>query len=85
MPYERNDLNNNPAGVQPASNVITLFGGSEGWTTIIHSDWNGDYSKRNIANGTVVPGVYSKRNIANGVVVPSAYQRRDISNNPISL
>jgi hypothetical protein len=85
MPYERNDLNNDPAAVQPASNDITLFGGSEGWTTINHKDWNGDYSKRNIANGTVVPGVYSKRDIANSVVTPSAYQRRDTDNNAVSL
>jgi hypothetical protein len=85
MPYERNDLNNDPAGTQPASNSITLFGGSEGWTTIIHEDWNGDYSKRDITNGTVVPGTYSKRNIDNEVVIPAAYQRRDTDNNPVSL
>lgn len=85
MPYQRNDLNNDPAGVQPASTLITIFGGSEGWSTISYRRWNGDYSKRNISNGTVVPGEYSKRNINNGVVTPSAYQRRDINNNPVSL
>lgn len=85
MPYQRNDLNNDPAGTQPLANDITLFGASEGWSQIVHKDWNGNYSKRNIANGTVSPGVYSKRNIANGVVTPGAYQRTDIGNNSVSL
>ena len=85
MSYERNDLNNDPVAVQPLSNDITLFDGSEVWTTITHKDWNGNYSKRDITNGIVVPGIYSKRDIVNSVVTASAYQRTDTDNNIISL
>jgi hypothetical protein len=83
--YERRDENNVAEVPQPASNLITVFGGSEGWSQIQYRRWNGDYSKRDINNQVVSPGTYSKRDINNQVVSPGTYQRTDINNNPISL
>lgn len=81
--YERRDINNAAVVPQPASNTITLFGGNEGWSTITHEDWNGNYSKRDISNNVVSAGTYSKRDVSNNVIVASEYQRRDTSNTPV--
>lgn len=83
MSYIRHDKDNNPVGVQPSSNTITLYSDTEGWSTITYEAWNGDYVARNIDNTTRTPGTYQRHDKDNNPVTPGTYQRHDKDNNPI--
>jgi hypothetical protein len=82
MTYERRDENNIVEVPQPLSNSVTDLGGLSGWAAVPYEDWNGNFSKRNIDNDVVIPGVYSKRDINNQVVIPELYSRRLVDNSP---
>ena len=83
MSYTRHDLNNNIVDPQPAYNEITLYAGTEGWSDITYSVWNGDYVARNPDNSTRTPGSYQRHDKDNNPVTPETYQRHDENNNPI--
>lgn len=85
MSYVRHDKDNNTVSPQPTSNPITLYSGTEGWSTITYDVWNGDYVARNSDNTSRTPGTYQKRDVNNTPLTPSPYQRHDSNNNPISL
>jgi len=84
MSYIRHDKDNNPSSPQPSSNSVTLYAGTEGWSTITYEVWNGDYVPRNVDNTVRTPGTYQARNADNTPRTPAAYQRHDENNNPIS-
>jgi hypothetical protein len=83
MPYIRHDIDNNPVDPQPSYNEITLYDGTEGWSEITYSVWNGDYVARNVDNTTRTPGTYQARNADNTPRTPGSYQRHDENNDPI--
>lgn len=84
MAYIRHDENNNPVSPQPGATDVTIYDGTEGWSTISYKRWNGDYVARNPDNTPRTPGTYQARNVDNSPRTPAAYQRHDENNNPIS-
>jgi len=84
MSYIRHDITNTQVSPQPASSTITLYSGTEGWSTITYDVWNGNYIARNSDNTSRTPGTYQKRDINNNPITPGTYQRYDVNNNPIS-
>ena len=83
MAYVRYDTDNVAVSPQPASTEVTIFGGTEGWATIVYKDWNGDYVARNTDNTVRTPGTFQARNYDNTVRTPADYQRNDVNNDPI--
>lgn len=83
MAYVRHTTTNTVASPQPASTTVTVFGGTEGWSTITYKDWNGDYVPRNTNNTVRTPGTYQARNYDNTTRTPADYQRNDVNNDPI--
>ena len=84
MAYVRHTTTNTVASPQPASTTVTVFGGTEGWSTITYKDWNGDYVPRNTNNTVRTPGTYQARNYDNTTRTPAAYQRYDVNNQMIN-
>jgi len=85
MSYIRYDKDNNPVDAQPESYSVTLYSGTEGWSTMTYDVWNGDYVPRNSDNTVRTPGTYQARNSDNTTRTPAAYQRYDTTNNPILI
>ncbi len=85
MSYIRHDITNTAVSPQPLSNPITLYSGTEGWSTITYDVWNSDYVARLSDNTTRTPGTYQARNSDNTPRTPAPYQRRDENNNPILI
>jgi hypothetical protein len=83
MSYIRHDINNVLVVTQPTSSSVTLYAGTEGWSTITYDVWNGDYVARLSDNSTRTPGTYQARNSDNTTRTPGTYQRHDKDNNPI--
>ena len=83
MAYVRHNTDNSVTSPQPASTTVTVFGGTEGWSTIVYKDWNGDYVPKDYNNTTRTPGVFQARNYDNTTRTPGSYQRYDGTNNPI--
>jgi len=83
MSYIRHDIDNTPTDPQPSYNEITLYDGTEGWSDITYSVWNGDYIPRNIDNTIRTPGTYQRHDVNNDPVTPGSYQRHDENNDPI--
>jgi hypothetical protein len=84
MSYVRHDKDNNVVSPQPTSSEVTIYDGSEGWSTITYDDWNADYIARNSNNTSRTPGTYQARNSDNTARTPGTYQRHDKDNDPIS-
>ena len=84
MAYVRHDSTNTPVDPQPTSSEVTIYDGSEGWSTITYDDWNGDYIARNSNNTSRTPGTYQARKSDNTARTPGTYQRHDKDNDPIS-
>lgn len=83
MAYVRHTTTNTVASPQPASTTVTVFDGTEGWSTITYKDWNVDYVPRNTNNTVRTPGTYQARNYDNTTRTPGVYQRNDVNNDPI--
>ena len=84
MAYTRYDYNNVIVSPQPASTTVNQFSGTEGWSTVTYSDWNGDYVAHDYSNAVRTPGTYQSRNYDNTTRTPGVYQRHDVDNNPVS-
>jgi len=85
MSYIRHDKDCNPVVTQPSSTSVTLYAGTEGWSTITYDVWNGDYVARLSNNTTRTPGTYQARNADNTPRTPGTYQRHDKDNNPVLI
>lgn len=84
MAYIRHDKDNTAITPQPSSNSVTLYSGTEGWSTITYDVWNGHYVAKNSDNTSRVPGSYQARNSDNSPRTLGTYQRHDTNNSPIS-
>ena len=85
MAYIRHDIDNNVVSPQPSSVTVDQFSGTEGWTTVSYSDWNGDYVPRDVSNTVRIPGTYQARTADNTPRTPAAYQRHDVNNDPVEI
>jgi hypothetical protein len=83
MAYVRHNTDNSVTSPQPTATTVTVFGGTEGWSTIVYKDWNGDYVPKDYNNTTRTPGVFQARSYDNTTRTPGSYQRYDGTNNPI--
>ena len=83
MAYTRYDYNNVIVSPQPASTTVNQFSGTEGWSTVTYSDWNGDYVAHDYSNAVRTPGTYQARNYDNTIRTPGVYQRHDVDNNAV--
>jgi len=84
MSYIRRNTSNTQVNPQPTYSTITLYSGSEGWSTRTYKVWTGNYVARNSDNTTRTPGVYQKRNVNNQSISPGTYQRYDVNNTAIN-
>lgn len=85
MAYTRHDKDNNQVDPQPTSITVNQFSGTEGWSTVTYSDWNGDYEAHDYLNVDRTPGTYQARNYDNTTRTPAAYQRHDINNVAVEI
>lgn len=83
MAYQRYDENNVLEVPQPTGVPVSWFSGTEGWSTINYTDWNGDYVAHDDDNNPRVVGTYQAYDDDNNPRVPGTYQRYDINNNPV--
>ena len=83
MSYIRYDITNTLVDPQPSSTDVTIFGDTEGWTSITYKDWNVDYVARTVDNTVRTPGTYQARTSDNTPRTPAAYQRYDVNNSPV--
>ena len=84
MAYVRYDINNVAVSPQPGSTTVNQFSGTEGWSTVTYSDWNGDYVAHDYSNAVRTPGTYQARTVDNTPRTPAAYQRHDVNNVAVS-
>jgi len=82
--YVRYDINNVAVSPQPGSTTVNQFSGTEGWSTVTYSDWNGDYVAHDYSNAVRTPGTYQARTVDNTPRTPAAYQRHDVNNVAVS-
>jgi hypothetical protein len=88
--YVRNDENNDPvsSGDQPGYATTSYLGGTTGWSTVTHRDFNTDYIAYTYNSaagiGTRTPSVYQRHDANNNPVGVGTYQRHDADNNPVT-
>ena len=85
MAYTRYDYDNVIVSPQPASTTVNQFSGTEGWSTVTYSDWNGDYVAHDYSNATRTPGTFQARNYDNTTRTPGVYQRHDVNNDAVEI
>ncbi len=88
--YVRNDENNDPvsSGDQPGYATTSYLGGTTGWSTVTHRDFNADYIAYTYNSaagiGTRTPAAYQRHDANNNPVGVGTYQRHDADNNPVT-
>lgn len=88
--YVRHDENNNPvsSGDEPGYATTSYLGGTTGWSTVTHRDYNADYIAYTYNSaagiGTRTPAAYQRHDANNNPVGVGTYQRHDADNNPVT-
>ena len=88
MTYIRHDENNTQVHLQPGSASTSYLGGTTGWSSVTHYDFNADYiayTYNSVAGiGTRTPAAYQRHDANNNPVGIGTYQRYDVNNSPIT-
>ena len=88
MTYIRHDENNAKVSPQPGSASTSYLGGTTGWSTVTHRDFNADYIAYTYNSpagiGTRTPAAYQRHDANNNPVGVGTYQRHDADNNPVT-
>jgi len=86
--YIRYDEDNNQDGTQPGYATTSYLGGTTGWSTVTHRDFNADYIAYTYNSaagiGTRTPAAYQRHDANNNPVGVGTYQRHDADNNPVT-
>ena len=86
--YVRHDEDNNQDSSQPGYATTSYLGGTTGWSTVTHRDFNADYIAYTYNSaagiGTRTPASYQRHDENNQAVGVGTYQRHDSSNDPIT-
>lgn len=86
--YIRYDEDNNQDATQPGYATTSYLGGTTGWSTVTHRDFNADYIAYTYNSpagiGTRTPAAYQRHDANNNPVGVGTYQRHDADNNPVT-